>query len=105
MGLCKVEYLAQKERIQQRLQAGYPVSFIHRELSGEGVLTMSSRSLYRLVNADKAGTWSSLAVHVSAPAQKLTKPTGQMKPVDIGEREPLPEKFIYDPAANDDDLW
>ena len=105
MALCKVEYLAQKERIQQRIKAGYPVSYIFKELNDEGAVTMSSRSFYRLINADRAGRLGGLALNVTVPINKSEKPIEREKLVDTGEREPFPAKFNYDPGAGDDDLW
>ncbi len=105
MGLCKVEYLAQKERIQQRLQAGYPVSFIHRELSGEGVLTMSSRSLYRLINAEKVGKLAGFMTPQPASRESTITPAWRKALVVPSDNIPSIKPFAHDPSMNDDDLW
>ncbi len=105
MALCKVEYLAQKERIQQRIRAGYPVSYIYQELRDEGAITMSSRSFYRLINADRAGRLAGLAISATVPAKKPAEPSRREKPVDTGEKELFPATFNYDPGASDDGLW
>lgn len=104
-GLCKVEYLALKERIQERLEAGYPISYIHRELSGEGAITMSYRSLHRLVNADKAGKWSGLATDTVQSANRPVTTPLKKKPIVSKERGTSIKRFVFDKKMNFDDLW
>ena len=105
MALCKVEYLAHKERIQQRLRAGYPVSYIHQELRDEGAITMSSRSFYRLINADKAARWADIAAPQPTSTEKSTKPPWRKEPDVSPEDDTSIQKFAYNPGENDDHLW
>ncbi|OFX09109.1 MAG: hypothetical protein A2516_11790 [Alphaproteobacteria bacterium RIFOXYD12_FULL_60_8] len=101
MGLCKVEFLVLRERIEARLKAGYPIAYVHKELTEEGAITMSSRSLYRLISGFKQRRED------RTPSQTAGKETGPLQsrlPILKKSERPRFAKFVLDTTVDVEEL-